>query len=58
VPDFRNTLLWKPQLDFGKGEKAVVEFYTSDQKGHYMVVVEGLDNEGNAAAARFPFEVK
>jgi hypothetical protein len=58
MPDFRTTLLWKPQVHFGKEEKTAVDFYTSDQKGRYVVVVEGIDSQGNTAVARYPFEVK
>lgn len=57
LPDFRNTLFWKPHVATAAG-KTAFSFYTSDQKGTYMVVTEGMDDKGNAVVAHLPFEVK
>lgn len=46
LADFRNLLHWTPniKLEPGKGEQ--VSFYTSDQPGTYLVVVQGLTASG------------
>ncbi|HAL83531.1 MAG TPA: hypothetical protein DCO83_15930 [Mucilaginibacter sp.] len=56
IPDFRNVLYWSPSVaEQGKGN---VSFYTSDQTGKYVGVVQGLTQKGDAAAHYFTFEVK
>lgn len=49
-PDRRNVLLWKPTLVFDKSQTATVKFTTSDVPGDYVVVVEGLDKQGNVGS--------
>jgi hypothetical protein len=43
IPDFRNLLYWSPSV--GKG-KNTVSFYTSDQDGKYIGVIQGLTANG------------
>jgi hypothetical protein len=57
LPDFRNTLLWKPHVETGRNGTAALSLYTSDQKGRYRVVIEGMDKKGNAVATHVPIEV-
>jgi hypothetical protein len=58
IPDFRNTIFWSPALTTDNKGEAKVQFYTSDQKGIYIAVVEGIGENGDAAATSFTFEVK
>ncbi len=58
IPDFRNTLYWSPSLITTKKGETNVQFYTSDQKGIYKVIVQGMGKDGPAATASFTFEVK
>ncbi|CAN5327053.1 Plug domain-containing protein [soil metagenome] len=55
IPDFRNLLYWSPSV--GKG-KNTVSFYTSDQDGKYIGVIQGLTANGEAGSKYFTFEVK
>lgn len=56
IPDFRNVLYWSPDV-VAKGKNSV-SFYTSDQPGTYIGVVQGLNSNGDAASKYFTFEVK
>jgi hypothetical protein len=53
IPDYRNLLYWTPTIT-DKG----VSFYTSDQHGKYVGVVQGITANGDAASQYFTFEVK
>jgi hypothetical protein len=56
IPDFRNVLYWSPSVNSqGKG---AVSFYTSDQPGKYVGVVQGLTATGQAGVQYFTFDVK
>jgi hypothetical protein len=56
IPDFRNVLYWSPSVSsLGKG---TVSFYTSDQPGKYVGVVQGLTANGQAGVQYFTFDVK
>jgi len=58
LPDFRNQLFWSPfTLSDSKG-KASLNFYTSDQTGVYIGVINGLSKNGIPGATTFTFEVK
>jgi hypothetical protein len=58
IPDFRNTLYWKPDLRSDKDGKTSVTFFTSDEKGDYTIIVEGITPDGKAGISRLPFKVK
>jgi hypothetical protein len=56
VPDFRNLLYWSPSVSSqGKG---AVSFYTSDQPGKYVGVVQGITAKGHAGVQYFMFDVR
>ncbi|MDB4904805.1 MAG: hypothetical protein JWQ63_4086 [Mucilaginibacter sp.] len=56
IPDFRNLLYWSPSVNAtGKG---AASFYTSDQKGEYIGVIQGITTNGQAGSQYFTFEVK
>ncbi|GEO07443.1 hypothetical protein AAE02nite_51070 [Adhaeribacter aerolatus] len=58
LPDLRNLLYWAPQLKIGANGKQPVGFYTSDQDGDYLVVIQGLSQEGQAGSVLIPLSVK
>ena len=46
IPDYRTTIFWKPDIVVSDSEEASFEFYTSDYKTTYSVVIEGITNDG------------
>jgi hypothetical protein len=48
LPDFRNTLYWDPNLKTGNGVNAILDFYTGDIPGKYLITVQGLTGNGLA----------
>jgi hypothetical protein len=46
IPDFRNTLFWKPDLTTTDNGSASVEFYTSDEAMEYLVNIDGVTSDG------------
>ncbi len=58
LADLRNLLYWQPQLLTKPGQAQSLSFYTSDQAGQYVVVVQGLAGDGRPGSATTIFEVK
>jgi hypothetical protein len=58
IPDFRNTLLWKPDLQTKKDGKAEVAFFTSDEISDFTIVVEGITSDGKTGYSSVSFSVK
>ncbi|MDF2187174.1 hypothetical protein [Paraflavitalea sp. CAU 1676] len=58
LPDFRNLLYWTPDIETDANGKAAVRFYSSDLKGRFAVVVQGIDSNGHAGSHAFSFEVR
>lgn len=56
IPDNRNLLWWNPDITLHSSTRTE-EFYTSDQPGKYIVVLQGIDSRGNAGSASFTFSV-
>lgn len=56
IPDFRNLLYWSPSVS--TAGKNAVSFFTSDQKGKYVGVIQGITAKGEAGSQYFTFEVK
>ncbi len=54
VPDFRDLLFWEPAVQSGKKQ---VSFYTSDQTGKYMVVLQGVTTAGKLISTTTVFNV-
>jgi len=46
IPDYRTTIFWKPDIVISDEEEASFEFYTSDFKTTYSVVIEGITADG------------
>ena len=57
LPDFRNLLYWSPEVQTDSSGQATVEFYTSDTKGKYVAVLQGMDDAGYAGSYYFTFDV-
>ncbi|SEJ63931.1 hypothetical protein SAMN04487995_5658 [Dyadobacter koreensis] len=57
IPDFRNLLYWVPDVVTDAQGKSQISFYTSDQTGHYRVVVQGMTKNGLVGSKTFSFEV-
>ncbi|MEO5562090.1 MAG: hypothetical protein ABIR18_01620 [Chitinophagaceae bacterium] len=58
IPDFRNTLLWSPDVHTNADGKTTLQFYSSDLKGKYTVVVQGMSEKGTFVSGTSTFEVK
>lgn len=56
IPDFRNTLYWAPSLETNARGAATCSFYTSDLRGKYVVVVNGITPDGHAGYGLANFE--
>jgi len=46
MPDFRNVLLWQPNIHIENNFKKQIDFYSADLPGKYAIVVQGLSSEG------------
>ena len=46
IPDMRNVLYWSPNLKTGKSGNTSFQFYTSDLKGNYLIVIQGISTNG------------
>ncbi len=57
MPDFRDLLYWSPDIRTDKDGKKQLAFYTSDQPGRYMAVLQGLSAGGKAGSKTFFFDV-
>ncbi|RYY60447.1 MAG: hypothetical protein EOO05_09885 [Chitinophagaceae bacterium] len=58
MPDFRTQLLWTGNMKPSTGNTYNVSFYTSDLKGKFTGVVQGITKDGLAGSTTFSFEVK
>jgi hypothetical protein len=47
LPDFRNVLDWSPEILTDRNGKSQVRFFTSDVKGRFAVVIQGIDFNGH-----------
>lgn len=56
IPDYRTLLEWIPSV--AANPNSSFSFYTSDQPGSYLVVVQGIDKNGTPGSAQTMFEVK
>lgn len=58
IPDFRNTLFWKPDVKTDKNGKAEVTFFTSDESSDFTIVVEGITSDGKTGYSSASLSVK
>ena len=57
TPDFRNVLLWIPDVDVTSGT-VTIPFRTSGLKGRYRILTEGYTNDGQHLRSTGYFEIK
>jgi hypothetical protein len=57
IPDYRNQLLWLPNFQLNSDLKTI-NFYSSDVKGVFEIVLEGFTFEGKQIISKQYFEVK
>jgi hypothetical protein len=57
-PDFRSTLLWKPNLTINNKKNLRIEFPVSMLTGTFIIKVQGISTDGNPISASASFEVK
>ncbi|HTK18408.1 MAG TPA: hypothetical protein VL442_02795, partial [Mucilaginibacter sp.] len=58
MPDMRSTLYWSPMVTPDVNGHIHTEFYTSDQPGKYIVVMQGLSSDGLAGSGYTSFNVR
>ncbi|HEY4197473.1 MAG TPA: hypothetical protein VGM63_18160 [Mucilaginibacter sp.] len=58
VPDFRSLLFWSPTINTGAQGKNQVTFYTSDEEGKYVGIIQGITANGESGSQVFTFDVK
>ena len=58
LPDFRNVLYWSPDIHTDAQGKAEINFFTSDLKGKYIAVLQGMNVDGRVGERSVLFEVK
>lgn len=58
VQDYRTTIYWNPVVLTDKDGKGSFEFYNSDDKGPYKVILEGIDLNGNIARSVYEYKLQ
>jgi len=58
LPDFRNVLLWAPEIKTDSSGKRTLSFYTSDLPGKYAIVLQGMTDNGTMGSSVETFVVK
>lgn len=58
LPDFRDLLYWNPSIKPDRNGNFNTDFYTSDQKGKYVIITQGLSENGKSGFTSSEFEVK
>ena len=58
IPDLRNTLYWNPDLRTDIDGQATAEFFTSDESGHFSIVIEAMSWDGKVGYTTIPLIVK
>jgi hypothetical protein len=58
IPDYRNTLYWNPAVMTDKDGRAVIEFWSSDNKADYLINIEGIAEDGKMISVKKVIHVK
>jgi hypothetical protein len=58
LPDFRNVLYWSPNVHTNAQGRAEINFFSSDLKGKYIAVLQGINVDGRVGERSVLFEVK
>lgn len=56
--DYRNTLYWNPEVKTDVNGEANISFYTSDEKGKFLITIEGVGEGGAISNKRIILEVE
>jgi hypothetical protein len=56
--DFRNTLYWNPEIITDENSEANFSFYTSDEKGKFLITIEGAGENGETGSKQMVLEVE
>jgi hypothetical protein len=57
LPDFRNQLLWSPDVTTDTAGNKLLTLFTSDMTGRFALVVQGMTKEGLPGYSLFEFTV-
>ncbi len=57
IPDFRTQLKWVNDIRLFNQQPVVIPFFSSDIKGHFLVVLQGISDKGECLEAQTTFEV-
>ncbi len=57
LPDFRNTLYWNPDMHTDNKGQSSVEFYASDESDNYIIIVEGIAQDGRTGISILPVSI-
>ena len=58
LPDFRDLLYWSPDVNTNENGKGRFSFYTGDIPGKYLVVLQGISQNGDAGNTGFILNVE
>jgi hypothetical protein len=58
LPDFRQLLYWSPNINTNEKGWQHTSFYSSDQSGQYVVILQALSDNGKTGYKAISFEVK
>lgn len=58
IPDFRSTLYWNPNLPVDESGNTSMKFYTSDRKGDFLIVLQGINAKGEVVSGSAAFKVE
>jgi len=58
IPDFRTLLYWKPDIKLNADQPVNLSFFSSDLKGKFTVVLQGLSKSGSCGEAITTFTVE
>jgi hypothetical protein len=56
--DYRNTLYWNPEVKTDENGEANISFYTSDEKGKFLITIEGVGERGETGSKKIILEVE
>jgi hypothetical protein len=58
IPDYRNTLLWEPEVITDENGEATLSFFCSDINTDFVGRIEGVSDEGLLGTGDFKFTVR
>jgi hypothetical protein len=58
IPDLRNVLYWSPDILTDAHGRQQMSFYTSDTRGRYSVILQGITADGKAGSIMTSFDVQ